>query len=127
MYRIFDKVKKELNDDLQVDGNDDIYECVNVPMNSKLSCGLVSRVSSNYIVQQCTGKYSLDENVIYEGDIVGIQMKDPNKMYRAIVKYGDCQFYFEPINENEWIEDWNLIDDSCRLEIIGNIMEDNNG
>jgi hypothetical protein len=81
---------------------------------------------NRYIVQQCTGKYSINEDLIYEGDIVGIQMKDPNKMYRAIVKYGDCQFYFEPINENEWIEDWNLIDDSCRFEIIGNIMEDNN-
>jgi uncharacterized phage protein (TIGR01671 family) len=74
----------------------------------------------NYIVQQCTGKYDIDEDLIYEGDIVCI----PYNMYKAVVKYSDCKFYLEPINE--WIVDWDLYDEFYQYKKVGNIMEDNN-
>ena len=122
MYRIWDKKGKCLLEDFEecfyyITQDGRLFSFDYKPREENLD---------DYIVQQCTGKYSIDEDLIYEGDIVGIKMKSPDKMYKAIVKYGDCHFYFVPINENEWIEDWNLIDDSYRFEIIGNIMEDNN-
>ena len=120
MYRIWDKVNKELNDDLQVDGNDDIYECVGIPMfDSKLkemSCGLIKKWNDNYIVQQCTDKKSSDKKYAYVGDIIsyGVHTLDGYKEFEYTI--------------NDYVAFICLYDSEIMLgfEIIGNIMEDNN-
>ena len=137
MYRIWNKelgqiIDDDYHKDYSVDMDGDVVspiafitEYVDAPVkvvvkNSKLIN------QDNYIVQLYTDRLDIKHDYICEGDVVGIQMKDPKKIYKAIVKYGDCGFYLDPIVENEWIEDWSLIDDNHRMEIIGNIMEDNN-
>lgn len=59
-------------------------------------------------------------NDIYEGDILHI--RDAT----AVVKFWETppEFGLEPLhNKDAWVDDWNLSDDSERMEIIGNIYQ----
>jgi len=64
--------------------------------------------------QDCTGKD------IYEGDILKIEDATAKVVFWERPPEFGLDFYH---NEDKWCEDWNLTDDSERMEIIGNIYE----
>lgn len=57
---------------------------------------------------------------IYEGDILKMQDATAKVVFWGKPPEFGLDYYH---NEDEWCEDWNLSDDSTRMEIIGNIYE----
>src|SRR2546423_1083765 len=70
------------------------------------------------IVMPATDYEDSDGEEIYVDDIV------EHDGCRAVVRFADACFYFEPVDEDRWISDWNFHDDASRFKIIGNVHED---
>lgn len=68
------------------------------------------------ILMMNTGYSDCDGLEIFEGDIVKL-----NK-HKAIIRWGDACFYFEPLDDG-WLDDWNFCDDASRTKIIGNVHQ----
>lgn len=69
------------------------------------------------IIMQSTDRESYDDELIWEADIVDFEGCS------AIVVWGDDRFFFDPIDWDNWCEDWNFTDDYSKFKIIGNIHE----
>lgn len=69
------------------------------------------------ILMQFTGYEDGDSTEAYEEDIVELESA------RALIVWGDNGFTFEPVNVEEWCDDWNFCDDFHRFKVIGNSFE----
>lgn len=68
---------------------------------------------------QWTGMQDCKGRDIYEGDILRIE-----DATAKVVFWGRPPEYgLDPIDEDKWCDDWNLSDDSERMEVVGNIFE----
>lgn len=84
--------------------------------------GPIEMNKNDFEINQFTGLLDKNGKKIFEGDIIQMDYKD----YKAEVVFWERppEFGFKPLNEDKWIEDWNITDDHCRVEVIGNIYQD---
>lgn len=68
------------------------------------------------IPMQSTGYGDIDGQEMFESDVVELNG------VKAVIRWGDASFYFDPIDD-DWLEDWCFPDDASRMRIIGNIHE----
>jgi len=74
-------------------------------------------------LMQYTGFQDCQSKGIYDGDI--LLSIDADYPYKATVCWdvGQGAWYLRPVDEEMWIEDWNIGDDCYRFSVIGNIYE----
>ncbi len=72
------------------------------------------------ILREFTGLKDRQGKEIYEGDILRIEDATAQVIFWERPPEFGLNFHH---NEDKWCEDWNLSDDSERMEIVGNIYE----
>ena len=120
MYRIWDKVNKELMKNVTLGSDNTVYLATNpkiIEFNQKWQVDQEVVPKDNYIVQQCTGLKDKNGVLIYEGDTgifdTGIYRSNLEK-----IVYKNGAYYCGIGLLNKFVAD--------NFDIIGNIMEDNN-
>lgn len=79
-------------------------------------------IYGDYILRQFIGLHDKNEKEVYHKDIVEKNVVGFGKC-RAVIEMEDwVQFFLKPIDEDKWIEDWE-IDDVDNFEIIGNAFD----
>ena len=126
-FRIWDKKKEKWSEDNFNDGEGLVASGWYIDLEGGFEIGHnVAIEDSRFIVEQSTGIYDIDGNLIFEGDIIGTLGADP---VEYVVKWNEstCSFYAHHTNDKmdnfntlitlQWIK-------VLQISILGNIHQE---
>lgn len=82
-------------------------------------------ISSQFPLMQFTGKFSDDDEEIYEGDIITFNFVYDTKFtkHKGVVSFDESMFVVEEYDKDGEVEDMYSLNNVLNIQMIGNIYE----